>query len=178
MLDDAGPVGPLWADFGAGSGTFTFALLDLLGEGGRVIAVDREAAAVEALRRGMAARAGADPEDHAGITAVRGDFTELDGIEALTGVTLDGALFANALHFDPSPARTLAAAGRRVRAGGRVVVVEYQDRPPNPWVPHPLPMPGLADAADAAGLGVPAMVGERPSSYGGVLYCAWMGVAE
>lgn len=175
---DATAVGSVWADLGAGSGTFTFALAALLGASGRVIAVDRDDVAVESLERRLRARI-ADPEprpDHHGarITATRGDFRALDAVEALRELDLDGALFANALHFDPDPGATLRAAGRKLRPGGRLVVIEYQDRPPNPWVPHPLPLARLRTVAEEAGLDGPRMTGERPSSYGGMLYCAWL----
>ena len=186
LLDDGSPVGAIWADLGAGSGTFTFALARLLGAAGRVVAVDREEAALDALRRGIRSRrtgpagegegaAGAPVKGVASITPAMGDFRELDAVDALRGLTLDGALFANALHFDSDPGATLAGAAHRLQPGGRLVVVEYQDRPPNPWVPHPLPVARLREVAAGAGLGAPRMVGERPSSYGGVLYCAWLG---
>ena len=35
--------GGTWADIGAGEGAFTLALADLLGPGGRIVAVDRDA---------------------------------------------------------------------------------------------------------------------------------------
>lgn len=173
LRDDGAPVGLRWADLGSGSGTFTFALVQLLGPHGHVLAVDREQAALDALRRGIRQRDRDGPA--AEVSAVLGDFTDPD-LPALPARSLDGVLFANALHFDPDPARTLQAVARSVRAGGRMAVVEYRDRPPNPWVPHPLPVAGLREAAAEAGLGEPRVVGERPSSYGGHLYCAWMAV--
>ena len=187
VLDDGAPVGSVWADMGAGSGTFTFALARLLGPGSRVVAVDREPAALESLRRGLERRARTDREtgemaggnatrlDHgATVAAVRGDFRDPAGIDALDDVALDGALFANALHFDRDPGGTLRRMADRLADSGRLVVVEYRDRPPNPWVPHPLPLARLEQVAEAEGLGVPRLVGERPSSYGGTLYCAWL----
>ena len=183
------PAAPVWVDMGAGSGTFTFALARILGPEGRVVAVDREHAALESLRRGLERRAGADgtgrpgPEDatapasggrEAAIVPARGDFRDPAGIEALDGVSLDGVLFANALHFDRDAGGTLRRMADRLAPGGRLVVVEYQDRPPNPWVPHPLPVARLEEVAGAEGLTEPQVVGERPSSYGGVLYCAWL----
>ena len=43
------PQGGTWADLGAGRGTFTRALARLLGAEGRVVAVERDPAAVRAL---------------------------------------------------------------------------------------------------------------------------------
>jgi SAM-dependent methyltransferase len=171
VRDGERPVGPRWADLGSGSGTFTFALSELLGPDGEVVAVDREAAPLESLRRGLEARGVAAGR----VVAAVGDFRDPSAVPELAG-RFDGVLFANALHFDPEPARTLGRITDRLAPGGRVVVVEYEDRPPNPWVPHPLPSEGLREVAEAAGLGSPRVVAERPSTYGGVLYCAWLGV--
>ncbi len=170
--DEGAPASPVWADMGAGSGTFTFALAGILGPAGRVVAVDREPAAMESLRRGLERRA-ADRQP-ATIVPARGDFRDPAGIDALAGVALDGALFANALHFDADAGGTLRRMAERLAPAGRLVVVEYQDRPPNPWVPHPLPVARLEEVAQVEGLTAPRVVGERPSSYGGVLYCAWL----
>ena len=41
-----GEQGGRWADIGAGEGAFTLALADLLGPGGQIIAVDRDAGAL------------------------------------------------------------------------------------------------------------------------------------
>ena len=169
---DGTPIGPSWADLGSGSGTFTFALARLLGPDARVIAVDREPAALESLRRAHERRS---DRAEAAVLPAAGDFRDLEAVPALENVVLDGALFANALHFDPDPTRTLRDTAARLAEHGRLVVVEYQDRPPNPWVPHPLPVARLEEVAHAAGLAPPRVVGERPSSYGGFLYCAWTG---
>ena len=189
VTDEAGRTfGSTWADMGAGSGTFTFALAEILGAGGHVVAVDREPAALESLRRGLDRRAAAvgptaEPPEGRGraggvalVVPVRGDFRDPAGIPELEEVDLDGVLFANALHFDADPGGTLRRIAERLGPEGRIAVVEYQDRPPNPWVPHPLPVARLEEVADEEGLGAPEVVGERPSSYGGTLYCAWLGV--
>lgn len=137
-----------------------------------MVAVDREAAALDALRRGLRARSRRTGTGSSSIVPALGDFRDPGTIEALRDLVLDGGLFANALHFDPDPGATLQAFARRMRPHGRLVVVEYQDRPPNPWVPHPLPVARLHEVAAEAELGEPEIVGERPSSYGGMLYCA------
>ena len=158
----------MWADVGAGTGTFTAALASLLGPRGRVIAIDADARAVAALRDLGRARAA----DRAPIDAHVGDFHDLAGIAALSDIRLDGILFANALHFASDPERILADAARRVRDGGRILIVEYDARPANPWVPHPVGKQRLFGVAKAAGLGPPVLLAERPSRYGGVMYSA------
>jgi len=52
LLGGAVPRGPaVWADLGAGAGTFTRALAELLGPEARIYAVDRDPRAVAALER-------------------------------------------------------------------------------------------------------------------------------
>lgn len=167
IADGVGP-GGVWADVGAGTGTFTAALASLLGAGGRVIAIDADARAVAALRELGRAR---EP-DRAAIDAHVGDFHDLAGVAALNEIRLDGVLFANALHFASDPERILADAARRVRDGGRILIVEYDGRPANPWVPHPVGKQRLFDIAAGAGLGAPVYLAERASRYGGVIYSA------
>ncbi|MGD2068529.1 MAG: class I SAM-dependent methyltransferase [Gemmatimonadota bacterium] len=156
-----------WADLGAGTGTFTRALAQLLGAGGVVLAVDRDRRAVESLR-GLAERS----RDGARIEAVAGDLTAPGHIPALEDVTLDGVLFGNSLHFLSRPERALGWAGRRIVPGGRVVVIEYEREGASRWVPYPLPLRRLRTVLEAAGLPSPSVTARRPSAYHGEMYCA------
>lgn len=160
--------GGTWADFGAGTGLFSLALARVLGPSGRVLAVERDEAALAALR-GLARVQG---EDAAEIVPVRGDFERLDRIGELAGVGLAGALFANALHFAPDAAAVLTRAAHGLQEDGRLVVVEYDRRPASRWVPYPVSVERLGLLARQAGLRPPMIVGERASAYGGVMYCA------
>jgi ubiquinone/menaquinone biosynthesis C-methylase UbiE len=157
--------GGVWADVGAGTGTFTRALCELLGPEARVFAVDRDARALAELAD-WARSAGAD------VIPVRADFTRDLDLPGGDDPGLDGMILANALHFVPDPGRVLARLVERVRPGGRVIVVEYDGRPANPWVPHPIPRTALAALAAAAGLTVLEVVATRPSAYGGSIYAA------
>src|SRR4051812_34772734 len=82
----------VWADFGAGSGTFTRALLALLPEGSSIIAVDRDTRAIATLH----AMKSKEP-NAARVVAVQGDVERLDLIGEVANAVLDGALFANVL---------------------------------------------------------------------------------
>jgi len=150
-----------WADFGAGSGTFTKALVALLGPQTRVLAVDRDRGALERLERWAR---GAAP----GVTTVAADFAA-----PLPSLALfDGMLFANSLHFVAPAAEVLARLSRRLRPGGRVVLIEYDGREPSRWVPYPLPAARWPELARAASLVSPTVLSRRPSAYGGDLYVA------
>ena len=167
LIAPAVPRGGTWAELGAGSGTFTRGLASLVGPTGRVLAVERDRRMTERL-----ARLGGDP-DEAEVHAVVADFTG-----ALDLPPLDGVLLANSLHFVPSDtqAETLERIARRVRAGGRVVLVEYEREIGSRWVPYPVAFARLRELGRAAGLGAPMRVGERRSAVGGTMYAAWLEV--
>lgn len=168
FLGSAGPWRGTWIDIGAGTGTFTRALAGLIGPRGTVIAIDRDDRSVADLQRSLS-RADSSA---ARVIAVQGDMQDLSSIPALHGIELDGALFANVLHFTRKPETVLAGVAQRLRADGRIVVIEYDRRWPNPWVPHPLSFDRLADVARRAGLGEPNAVARRPSAYHREMYCA------
>ena len=157
--------GGIWADLGAGEGTFTRALAQLLGPSGRVYAVDRNSRGLAALRR-------AADRGVATIVPVVADFTRDLVLPGLEGAGLDGLVIANALHYVRDPDPVLARLAARLRPGGRLVMVEYDRRRGNPWVPHPIPAARWPGLAAAAGLASPAIVATRPSAFGGNLYVA------
>jgi ubiquinone/menaquinone biosynthesis C-methylase UbiE len=159
-----------WADIGAGTGTFTRALVELLGADSRIYAVDRDASVLKELQR-WAAR------DAPNVTAVSADFARPFSLPALNE-PLDGMLLANALHFVRDQDEVLARLVTLLRPGGRVVFVEYDRRAASRWVPFPIPRSRLESLATAAGLTTPVITGTRPSEYQGVLYAAWGDVAD
>jgi SAM-dependent methyltransferase len=162
-----GVSGRIWADLGAGRGTFTMALATLLGPAGRVYAVERDAGAVEALEK-LARRR--DRDERALIEVVHGDF-------ATAGLTLDdadGVLMANSLHYvpDDEQAPLLGRLAARLRNRGVLLVVEYDKRPRSRWVPFPVALERLARVALDAGLPAPTLIGRRESAFGGTMYAA------
>src|SRR5437868_6373814 len=84
--------GPRWADLGAGSGVFTRALVELLGDDSRIYAVDRDPRVVGELARWAR-------EEARAVTVVEADFTQSLEISEVAVGAFDGLLFANALHF-------------------------------------------------------------------------------
>ncbi len=168
LLEGAVPRGPgVWADLGAGKGTFTRALAELLGRGGRIYAVDRDGSGFAGLTRWAFWR-GVD------LVPVRADFAvpfELPGL-AEAGPGLDGLLLANSLHYVAEPTAVLEQLAKRLRPGGRVVLVEYDHRPANRWVPYPIASVEWPSLAGAAGLVLPRVTASTPSTFGGDLYVA------
>ena len=158
-----------WADLGAGSGTFTLALATLLGPQGRVYAVDRDPSTLAELRAAVA-----DAALGAQVMLLQHDFRKAHDFPPL-----DGVLIANALHFVPpdEQAAVLTQLKEYLRPAGRLVVVDYDGRAANAWVPHPVSRRRLSELFSAIGLATPSLVGSRPSRYGGTLYAAWSAVS-
>ena len=177
MIRDAvGVSAGVWADLGAGTGTFTRALTAVLGAGSTVYAVDADARAVRALRE-----LASSTSSSVRVIAVHADFTrplELPGLvrgdrgpgSHLAHAQLDGILLANALHFVRDAEGVLAGLVQQLRPGGRMVVVEYDRRGPSRWVPYPIPASRWPQLAASAGLTEPRITATRPSSYAGILY--------
>lgn len=151
--------GEAWADLGAGTGVFTRALAALVGPAGRVIAVDRDARALEALRRSAGSAAPID--------VLVGDVT---GPLALP--PLDGVVMANVLHFVADAEGVLSRVAALLKPGGRLVLIEYEGRRPSRWVPHPVDSARFVELAAHAGFTPPRVVTRRPSLFGGDIYAA------
>lgn len=149
--------GEVWADLGAGTGNFTWALAELLGPEARIYALDRDARAVAAQERRLR-------DDPPAATVLP---RQADVLRSLDLPPLDGILAANLLHFvrdQPGLLRRLRAA---LRPGGRLLVVEYEQALPLPWVPHPLPFARLDGLVREAGFTGLAQVGQRRSPSSG-----------
>jgi SAM-dependent methyltransferase len=163
LRDAVGHRHGVWADLGAGTGTFTRALAETLGTGSTIYAVDDDPSAVRALRE-------LSETSSRRVVAVRADFTRALELPGLADDLLDGILLANALHFVRDAGAVLAGLVERLRCGGRVVVVEYDRRAPSRWVPYPIPMSRWPALALSAGLTGATVTGTRPSAYQGILY--------
>ena len=89
--------GGTWADLGAGTGNFTWALAELLGRNGTIYAIDRDLRAITAQRNRMV-------QDPPGATIIP---RQVDFMQKLDVPALDGVLIANALHFIIDQAQAL-----------------------------------------------------------------------
>jgi ubiquinone/menaquinone biosynthesis C-methylase UbiE len=158
-----GPDG-IWADLGAGTGNFSWALAELIGPHGTIYAVDRDGKAIRQLHERSAR---ADPG--AAIIPLQADITH-----PLDLPVLDGVLLANALHFIRDQKAALALAAGYLRPGGRLLLVEYDLRAPLPWAPFPVSFALFQSLASSAGLIAPATIGRRVSPSSGVAMFAAM----
>jgi SAM-dependent methyltransferase len=166
IRDAIGDSAGVWADLGAGTGTFTRALARTLGAGSTIYAVDDDARVVSALRELQ------QVGERRRIVAVRADFSRPFELPGLGNALLDGILLANALHFVRDAEKVLNQLVTRVRVGGRVVIVEYDRRAASPWVPYPIRASQWPRLAEAAGLIGARVTATRPSAYEGEIYAA------
>lgn len=158
-----GAAGGTWADLGAGTGNFTWALAELLGAGGTVYAIDRDGKAIDRQRTLLAASV-----PPATIVPRQADITRRLDLPAL-----DGVLMANVLHFLHDQLAALLLAASYLRPGGRILLVEYDLDAPLRYVPFPVPFARFAELAAQAGLVDATQIGRRVSPSSGVaMYAA------
>lgn len=156
--------GQVWADMGAGTGAFTLALADLLGESGTIYAVDRDAGALRQQTTPMKTRF-----PQIAVEYITGDFAQPVKLPLL-----DGIVMANALHFTryaDQPA-VLAQLRRYLHPGGRLIIVEYDTDQGNQWVPYPFTFPNWESLAAKAGFNHSQQIGYRPSRFARGIYSA------
>lgn len=123
--------GGVWADVGSGRGAFTLALAQLIGTGGTIFSVDRDAAALRDQSRAMQSR----------FPGVAAGYMTADFTQRLDLPPLDGIVMANALHFVRHKDAVIELLRSYLEPGGRFILVEYNVDQGNTWVPYPLSYP-------------------------------------
>jgi ubiquinone/menaquinone biosynthesis C-methylase UbiE len=163
IRDGIDGAGRRWLELGAGQGAFTLALADLLGPGGEITAVDRDAGDLQRLGETMTRRF-----PRTALATVVADFRQPLPIEP----AFDGLLAANSLHFVRDPAAVIDGVRALLRPGARIVIVEYDSDSGNPWVPHPFAYGTWQATANGLGLLDTRLVGRVPSRFLGAIYAA------
>lgn len=148
--------GGSWADLGAGSGSFTLALRELLGADAHIHAVDKDRASLRQLERDYQARFG----DSNHLQLVTGDFSR-----PLDLPLLDGILMANSLHFFRDKVQVLSHVRTWLKPDGILLIVEYNVDMGNPWVPHPFSFDTFRTLAAKAGFMESRLLAIHPSRF-------------
>jgi ubiquinone/menaquinone biosynthesis C-methylase UbiE len=142
-----------WADLGAGSGTFTLALADVLGVRHSIVAFDSDPRAMQSI-----------PTEFNGvkIRKIIADF----GSYNLGRSEFDGLIIANALHFIADTAVLLKSLKDTLSPNGRIIVVEYDTTISSRWIPYPLDFELLRSLTSATGFEICRKIKEVKSAYG------------
>jgi ubiquinone/menaquinone biosynthesis C-methylase UbiE len=148
--------GGSWADLGAGSGSFTFALRELIGASADIHAVDSDLVSLRQLEEEYQARFG----DLNHLHLVTGDFSR-----PLDLPPFDGILMANSLHFFRDKVRVLNHVKTWLKRGGILIVVEYNVDIGNSWVPHPFSFDTFRTLAAQTGFSEPRLLATHPSRF-------------
>ncbi len=154
--------GGVWADFGSGTGAFTLALADLIGETGTIYSIDRDAGALREQGRALQARFPA-----ARVQTITAAFTR-----TLDLPPLDGIVMANALHFVREKDAVIAQLYGYLKPGGRLLMVEYNVDRGNTWVPYPFSYPTWAALAAKHGFTGTRLLTTQPSRFLGEIFSA------
>ena len=162
MQGAAQPGAVIWADFGSGSGAFTLALADLIGQDAHIHSVDKDAGA---LARQQAAIRSRFPR--LAVTYHNADFTK-----PLKLPLLDGIVMANSLHFVRDKEPVVHLVRSYLKPGGQIVLVEYNTDAGNHWVPYPLSFASWQQLAGRCGLLATRKLDAVPSRFLREIYSA------
>lgn len=144
-------------DVGAGPGYFTLRLAEVVGEKGRVYAVDVEPKILGALRDRLAASRWRN------VLPVLG----LPDDPLLPDAACDVALIVDTYHHFPDGPAYLRRLARALRPSGRIVNIDYQKRPTpvGPPLDHRISREEFVAQARAAGLAVASESDLLPHQY-------------
>ncbi len=108
------------ADFGCGSGAYTFAAAARVGEEGVVYAID--------IQRDLVARVAREAQER-GLEQVRAQVADLEAPEGsgLPEASVHVVILSNILFQSDSPDRLVGEAWRVLRPGGTLLVVDWLD---------------------------------------------------
>jgi trans-aconitate methyltransferase len=143
-----------WADLGAGNGLFTQALATRLSPKSSILAVDRNESALKSIIL---------QNPNVTLHLQSGDFTAVN-----LANEYNGFLLANALHYIQNATVFLTKLKSGLSSSGRLVIVEYDRRESNPWVPYPVPFEKLKQVGHEAGFTSIKKLEEVPSVYDSV----------
>jgi len=148
--------GGTYADFGAGTGAFTWALRELVGPDATIYAVDKDKKALDDLQEEFLARFNSIMNLH---------LVPLEFSRPLYLSPLDGVVMANSLHYFRDKEKILRHMHGFLKPNGALLIVEYNVDSGNLWVPHPLSFKTFRTLAPRAGFTEPRLLATHPSRF-------------
>lgn len=152
-----------FADFGAGSGAFTLALREVLGESAIIYAVDKDKSSLRELENSYATRF----HSTSNLIVMQADFSKPLNLSAL-----DGILMANSLHFFKDKIKVLKHIKSFLKPNGKLIIVEYNVDKGNMWVPYPFSFPTFETMCKESGFESPNLLATHSSSFLNGFYSA------
>ena len=166
LIKDGIPnTGGVWADFGSGDGAFTMALAELIGPTGEIYSIDKNKSALNRQQKNFEARF--HPNNRPMVHYFCANFTQV-----LDLPTFNGCVIANALHFQPNAAIVVEQLRTYLYPGGHFIIVEYNIKHGNVWVPHPVPYRDWLRIAKESGFTKTQFIASRPSRTFKEIYAA------
>lgn len=142
----------IWADIGAGAGTFTRALQSLLPGGSTIYALDKSPHMLWRIEQ---------------VPNINLQIMEADFTQKMDLGKLDGIIMANALHYAEDKESTLKNILSHLNPGGTFILIEYDIEIPIPtWVPFPISQERFSYLANQVGLASLMELARLPSKYG------------
>jgi 2-polyprenyl-3-methyl-5-hydroxy-6-metoxy-1,4-benzoquinol methylase len=139
-----------WMDLGAGTGLFTTALASLLPSQSSILSIDKDEKALKSikLKTGISLQIKVQ------------DFTIIESHQQC-----DGILMANALHYVQHASVFLSKLKGMLKPDGQLIIVEYERRNANAWVPYPIDFKNLESIGNSVGFNSISKLVEVPSIY-------------
>ena len=151
-----------WADLGSGDGAFTLALRDLAGPDVEIYSVDKDKVRLKNQRKSFDKM----------FPNTKIHFIEIDFTHPLELPFLDGILMANSLHYVDDQEDFLNTIQKRLKHGGKLVLVEYSIDDGNKWVPFPLSFESFSKLARKLDFKKVELLERIPSTYWEEMYSA------
>lgn len=143
-----------WADLGAGDGLFTRGLGSVLPGNSSVLSIDQNVNSLKSIKWNFKS---------VSLQTLSGNFVSMNW-----GENFDGILMANALHYVNAQVDFLSKLRTRLSPTGRLIIVEYERRKANAWVPYPIDFQKLTEIAKNVGFSSITKLEEVPSIYDSV----------
>ncbi|KIC96164.1 hypothetical protein OI18_02080 [Flavihumibacter solisilvae] len=144
-----------WADLGSGSGLFSRALATLLPQQSRVLCIDK------VVQKNLAGSV-----NGVSVEFVQSDFSEYE----FHDTKLNGILMANSLHYIADKVIFLKRIVPILKPTGSIVIIEYDTKNANHWVPYPIRYSELTDLFRRIGMPQANKFNERKSAFGSMMY--------
>ena len=148
----------IWADLGCGNGLFTHALAGLLQPGSLVMGIDK--------------RPSFDPSilsNGTELKVIKADFEN----DKLPFEAVNGIMMANSFHYVSNKEKFIEKLSRQYKNIPAFILVEYETRLANEWVPYPIDFLTLEQLFKAPGFSRIEQIGKHPSVYSnGIMYAA------